>query len=54
MPQYLKAVQIKVGRFALQRPARHHIPPTAGAQAERIHGNLAEGGRIKTATTDGL
>ena len=26
----------RVGRFALQRPARHHIPSTAGAQAERV------------------
>jgi len=26
----------RVGRFALQRPARHHIPPVAGAQAERV------------------
>ena len=26
----------RVGRFALQRPARHHIPPTACAQAERV------------------
>ena len=26
----------RVGRFSLQRPARHHIPPTAGAQAERV------------------
>ena len=36
----------RVGRFSFQRPARHHIPPTAGAQAERVSGDVAEGGQI--------
>ena len=36
----------RVGRFPLQHPVRHHIPPTTGAQTERVPGNLAEGGQI--------
>ena len=44
----------RVRRFALQRSPQHHIPTTAGAQAERIHRNLAEGGRINVVNTGQL